>query len=615
MASRSISRVRWNIYLLLLALLLLSWGCFVISFAHEFQTIEQQSSQQVSNLALGLEERSRRMLQVLDMLLLDIAEHLQYYQPKAVNSMFSLWLKHTPELSALLIVDPDTGQILTCVNKGPLPEGLSFSLMTNTENSDSPMQITEKVYRDSHGRNLGAMVRQFSRSGRQLQVVALVQIDHLLDFHKDAALGPDGSVAIFHHSGVLLARTPAGNDLVGRSFADGPLFTRHLKKAPVGISRAPRSTDGVSRIVAHRKLSDFPLVVTVGTSTEWIFAAWQKRLYNVLFILGAVSLTILISMLILHRTLARMERAEDKLNEREEHFRAVADSSVDAVLSVNDSERIGFWSRGAEQIFACSAAEAVGMPISCFLQFEFEENPVTLKQLTSLENSWIQGRAIEVQGQRKDGWLFPTELSISTGNAAGKPFYTLIVRNISERKQIEERIRRMASHDNLTRLPNRRLLMDRLNVAMAQVRRRGGQFAVLFLDLDEFKPINDRYGHDVGDQLLQQVAERLLAATRESDTVARVGGDEFALLLSNIEDEESVRNACQHILKSLRKKFTISGIEASISCSIGVALFNGQGTSGNELIGHADMAMYTAKRGGKNRFAFAAESGNRSSEN
>ena len=461
------------------------------------------------------------------------------------------------------------------------------------------------------------MVRQFSRSGRQLQVVALVQIDRLLDFHKDAAaeLGPDGSVAIFHHSGVLLARTPAGNDLVGRSFADGPLFTQHLKKAPVGISRAPRSTDGVSRIVAHRKLSDFPLVVTIGTSTEWIFAAWQKRLYNVLFIQVAISLTVLISMLILHRTLARMERAEDKLNEREEHFRAVADSSVDAVLSVNDSERIGFWSRGAEQIFACSADEAIGMPISCFLQFEFEENPVTLKQLTSSENSWIQRRAIEVQGQRKDGGLFPTELSISAGNMAGKPFYTLIVRNISERKQMEERIRRMASHDNLTRLPNRGLLMDRLNMAMAQVRRRGGQFALLFLDLDEFKPINDIHGHDVGDRLLQQVAERLLTATRESDTVARVGGDEFALLLSNIEDEESVRNACQHILRSLRKKFTISGIEASITCSIGVALFNGQGTSGNELISLADMAMYTAKRGGKNRFAFAAESGNRSSEN
>ncbi len=614
MASRSISQVRWNICLLLLALLLLSWGYFVISFAHEFQTIKQQSSQQVSTLALGLEERSRRMFQVLDMLLLDIAEHQQCYQPEAINSMFNRWLERTPELSALLIVDPDSGQVLTSVNKDPLPEDLSFSLMTNTKNSDSSMQITEKVYRNSHGQNLVAIVRQFSRSGRQLQVVALVQIDHLLDFHKDAELGPDGSVAILHHNGVLLARTPDGNDLVGRSFADGPLFTQQLKKSPVGISRAPRSTDGVSRIVAHRKLSDFPLVVTVGTSTEWIFAAWQKRLYKVLFIQVVISLTILISMLILHRTLARMEQAEDRLNEREEHFRAVADSSVDAVLSVNNSERIGFWSRGAERIFACSAAEAIGMPISCFLQFEFEENPVTLKQLTSSENSWIQGRAIEVQGQRKDGWLFPTELSISAGNTAGKPFYTLIVRNISERKQMEERIRRMASHDNLTRLPNRGLLMDRLNMAMAQVRRQGGQFALLFLDLDEFKPINDIHGHDVGDQLLQQVAERLLTATRESDTVARVGGDEFALLLSNIKDEEAVSNACRHILRSLRKKFTINGIEASISCSIGVVLFNGQDTSGNELIGLADMAMYTAKRGGKNRFAFAAESGNRLSE-
>jgi diguanylate cyclase (GGDEF)-like protein/PAS domain S-box-containing protein len=319
----------------------------------------------------------------------------------------------------------------------------------------------------------------------------------------------------------------------------------------------------------------------------------------------AVSITILFSLVMLFRTLTRVEKVEIGLEEREEHFRSVANSSVDAVISVDDAEKVRFWSVGAEQIFSCHAAEALGMPIACFLQFSKENKPLTLKQLAETNQPGSQQRILDVEGQRKNGELFPSELSISRGTASGQQLYTLIVRDVTERKMMEERIRRMASHDNLTGLPNRGLLMDRLQVAMAQTRRKGGQFALLFIDLDQFKPVNDNYGHDTGDQLLQQVAKRMLAAVRASDTVARVGGDEFAVLLTNVEDDDSVRRACEHILTSMRRNFIVAGNRISIGCSIGVDLFEGQDLNAIELIGRADIAMYAAKRAGKNCYAFA----------
>ncbi|NOY13407.1 MAG: diguanylate cyclase [Deltaproteobacteria bacterium] len=318
-----------------------------------------------------------------------------------------------------------------------------------------------------------------------------------------------------------------------------------------------------------------------------------------------ISAAIVLSVVMLIRTLSRVEQAEIELEKREEYFRSVANSSVDAVVSVDQDDRVRFWSDGAEHVFNCPSSEALGMPISCFLQFAAEDRLLTLNQLAEADQPWSQRQTFAVPGQRKSGESFPTELSVSCGMVAGQPLYTLIVRDITERQQLENRIRRLASHDNLTQLPNRSLLLDRLQVAMPQTCRQGGQFALLFIDLDQFKPVNDDYGHDTGDQVLQQVAQRMLATVRASDTVARVGGDEFAVLLSNVEDEAAVSRACEHLLTALRRRFIVNGNQITISCSIGVALFNGQKQTASGLISRADSAMYAAKRAGKNRYTFA----------
>ncbi len=602
MATRPLSRIRRNICLLLVALLLMSWGYFIVSVTQDYQSIERQSRLNLNAVAMGLEAHTRQMVQVVDILQLEITRHHANYYAEEMQEIFGDWLRRSPELAGLVVIDVDSGELVFSLNNLTFSGPFESASFTPPVGSSSDLQIADKLYSGSDGRRLIALLREFREGARRLLVVSLLYADYLLDFHQDVTLGENGSVAIFHHQGLLLARKPQGRELAGLSYADGPLFRELLPESPVGVSRAPEDTDGVSRIVAHRKLADLPLVLTVGSSVDWVFAEWQSRLQNLLIIQLAVTVTILLSLAMLFRTLTRVEKAEIGLEEREEHFRSVANSTVDAVISVDDAERIRFWSVGAEQTFSCTSAEALGMPASCFLQFADENTPLTLKQLARINSPWAKQRTLDVQGQRKNGEIFPTELSVSRGTASGRDLYTLIVRDVTERKQMEERIRRMASHDNLTGLPNRGLLMDRLQVAMAQVRRQGGTFALLFVDLDQFKPVNDNYGHEAGDKLLQQVAKRMLATVRASDTVARVGGDEFAVLLINVEDEDSVTRACEHLLTALRRAFKLDGHQVEIGCSIGVVLFNGQEQTASGLIGLADNAMYAAKRAGRNRF-------------
>ncbi len=173
----------------------------------------------------------------------------------------------------------------------------------------------------------------------------------------------------------------------------------------------------------------------------------------------------------------------------------------------------------------------------------------------------------------------------------------------AELQRSEEQLRQMAQHDALTGLPNRALFTDRLQRSLAVARREESQLALLFLDLDNFKPVNDQFGHAVGDELLQAVAQRMLACVRDSDTVARIGGDEFVLLLRavGVHAGQTALGIAEKIRAALAQEFELAGQRLQISCSIGIALFPQHGQDDVELAHHADMAMYLAKQTGRNR--------------
>ena len=178
--------------------------------------------------------------------------------------------------------------------------------------------------------------------------------------------------------------------------------------------------------------------------------------------------------------------------------------------------------------------------------------------------------------------------------------HQLVSTIIQQNKQIEH----LANHDFLTGLPTLRLAQDRLDMAIEQSRRTSGQLALLYLDIDEFKSINDTFGHEAGNMVLLSVARGMLDVVRAGDTVCRIGGDEFMILLSSIPDRENVRNVCERLLKTVGRELMYHGMPLQVSMSIGVALFPDHANDGKTLRRAADAAMYEAKRMGKNRYRF-----------
>jgi diguanylate cyclase (GGDEF)-like protein len=174
-------------------------------------------------------------------------------------------------------------------------------------------------------------------------------------------------------------------------------------------------------------------------------------------------------------------------------------------------------------------------------------------------------------------------------------FVSTQIAAVIERQQMQVRLQYMAQYDQLTVLPNRGLLYDRLKTALSTARQQQGRLSLLYIDLDKFKPVNDTLGHSVGDLLLQEVATRLKQCVRESDTVARVGGDEFVVLLQNISSPEQSALVAEKIRSALSLPFTIDGHSLSIAPSIGIALYPEHGNDGQQLLKHADKAMYFAK--------------------
>lgn len=183
-----------------------------------------------------------------------------------------------------------------------------------------------------------------------------------------------------------------------------------------------------------------------------------------------------------------------------------------------------------------------------------------------------------------------------------------VARDISERKRAEEIINFQLYHDLLTQLPNRALLRDRLGLAVAQAKRNGTQLALMYLDMDRFKVINDSLGHVAGDQLLQTVSNRLRNCLRDSDTLARVGGDEFNLLVPEVSGKVDAIRLVEKVISNLKDPILIDGVEVFVSFSIGIALFPDDGESMDALIKHADIAMYHVKRHGKDGYEFFANS-------
>ncbi|WP_323003476.1 EAL domain-containing protein [Denitromonas sp.] len=290
-------------------------------------------------------------------------------------------------------------------------------------------------------------------------------------------------------------------------------------------------------------------------------------------------------------------------DERLRQAAAVFDSSTEGMMITDLSATIIEVNRAFVEITGYERDEVIGQPTRLLRSGQHPPSFYQTLWRSLIDTGQWRG---EVWNRRKNGEIYPEWLTLSTvRDASGAPlFYAGVFSDITTVKQSAQQLEHLAHHDPLTDLPNRMLLNARLDHAIDHANRSGASLAVLFLDLDRFKNINDVYGHPFGDQLLRQVADRLRACVRLDDTVARLGGDEFVVLLEEIKEPHSAVLVAEKIQLALNQPFAIELREQFVTASIGISIFPRDGTEAAELIRNADAAMYQVKEGGRFGFAF-----------
>ncbi|MBI1424314.1 MAG: EAL domain-containing protein [Gammaproteobacteria bacterium] len=295
--------------------------------------------------------------------------------------------------------------------------------------------------------------------------------------------------------------------------------------------------------------------------------------------------------------------AEEKLRtaalESERRFRDLAETANDGIIMVDMQGKIAYFNRSAEQMFGYYRNQILGQLVKALIpnidSHLHESGKASL-------SSW------EIEGFRRDGSIFPVEGSSSVFEGSMGRFVTYVLRDLSERKRAEGLIWKQANFDSLTGLPNRHMFHDRMEQEIRKAHRAGLPLALMFIDLDGFKEVNDTLGHSVGDILLNEAAQRLIECVRESDTVARLGGDEFTIILGELADLGGVERIAQAILQKLAAPFQLGIETVYISASIGITLYPNDATGIEELLKNADQAMYAAKNQGRNRFSYFTQS-------
>ena len=303
-------------------------------------------------------------------------------------------------------------------------------------------------------------------------------------------------------------------------------------------------------------------------------------------------------------------RAEALLRESAERTQAILDNMVDGVVTINNQGHIESCNPAACRIFGYAAQELLGQNVNILMPEQHRhQHDNYIRHDQRIGQLHVVGVAREVEGQRKDGTHFPLSVTLSEVRSDRQTTFIGLLRDLSLQQKNTQEIHQLAFYDRLTGLPNRHWFKERVAQALADSVRTGQYAALLLLDLDDFKRINDTQGLLAGDQLLKQAALRLKATVRASDAVARFGGDEFVLLLPDLSDQKDAaanhaEASARHLLKILSQAYVLGAHPSLSTASIGIVVFAGAAQSVDELLKQADIALYQAKDGGRNTLRF-----------
>ena len=575
---------------------------------------EQEVRTTVENMALLLDQSVAASVREIELLLREVQIHLERDLRQGLTldrgEMNGLIAEHQAWLlqSAEIRVTDATGAVV--LGHGVTPE-------TQVSYADRDFFIAHRAQDDQQtrasklffGRIAGTWITVFSRrynapDGRFAGVVtAAVPAAYFRGLLSGLRLGPHGIALIRDQDMAMIARWPVLDSPAGAIGSRGgsqELSDIIASGVQAQSFYSTRTADGVTRINAYRRLERMPAFVVLGWGEKDYLAQWHEDVRKAMLLwLLFLAVTVLAGGL-----LWRLVNANERANQRS---RILLQNASDGIHIIDAEGTVIEASDAFCRMLGYAHGDVIGMNVS---QWDAYYPEKALREGLSRLLASSEVHTFESAYRRKDGSVLPVEISAFPLEVDGRTVLFNSARDISARKSSEAEVRRLAYFDPLTGLPNRRLLMERLECALEACARDGSKGALLFIDLDNFKAVNDTVGHAEGDRLLEQVAAILGHCVRRDDTVARLGGDEFIVMLQDLSGDEleasRLAEAIGHkILQALHKRFELGSSEHRVSASVGVTLFGDHpGERVEEPLKRADMAMYQAKFAGRNALRF-----------
>lgn len=596
--------------------LALVWAAVAAERSNLRRNAEQESSRVVSNMALAFAEEVGTTIRTVDVALLSLRRQWDGNRDEFAGVVRELNRELTSKVSFQVVVT-DAGGNVRFASAGLA--GRSVNLGDRDHVTALLRDPADRliISRPLTGRMTGMTGVQFARplygpGGKPGGVIlASVAPEYLSRFYDHVDLGKDTSVTLVHGRVVLARNAGAGGRLhVGAELAGPPFDT--ASKELAGVYRRVSRLDGIERIFGWKRLPQYDMVVSVGQSLREVNSRYASQQRH------AVAAGVAISSIML--ALGWWAIAAN--HNRSKALRALSSAEARWKLAL-DATGAGVWDwdlRSGQVVLTPQAQAVLGIDTATANwgagSVDGPVHPDDAAQVMAALADMLAGRSADFRVEhrivRRSGevaWVLGRAQVVERDDQGAAVRVVGTVVDIDARKSQEEQVRHQAWHDALTGLANRVLFGDRLEQALLLARRAQTQLAVIYFDLDKFKPVNDTYGHDVGDHLLVEVARRVQGGLRQSDTLARLGGDEFAALLPDCRSTEDAMTVAQNILELLNQPFVVDGHALDISGSIGVSLYPDRGADAASLVHNADLAMYRSKQEGRNRVTLATADG------
>lgn len=609
--------------LLGVALLAVVWAGLAVLLAVERGKTLEAARQESGNIARLFEESTVRMIEGVDRALLILR---RAYEGDPAGFDLKSWVEATG------LIGSATTQISMIGPDGFMTASTIAYAGPRLDLRDREHFLVHRVARDDElfiskpvlGRASGKWSIQLTRRLRAADggfggvIVASIDPGFVARFYRSIDLGRQGSVNLRGIDGVVRASHGLAAPAIGVR-AMPPVLRDAIEKAPAGHFRGGEAADGIDRLVAFRVVEHYPLIVTVGLGEQDIFAAYARN--RTVYVGTGLALSVLVLVVIGasigHRV--RIDAAAEALGasemtarEKSHELQVTLDHMSQGIVMIDADRRIPVVNRRAIELLGLPEEFLHDPPtFDEVLQFqsatgEFGHDGAALDPRTRayLKSGGLSDELKVYERTRPDGTIIEVRTVPLPGGGVVRT-YT----DVTERRRAERDVVRLAHHDPLTGVANRLLLRERAEQALAGWRRDGDGFAVLCIDLDRFKPVNDTLGHAAGDLLLKQAGERLSSCLRRSDTIARMGGDEFTIILSRVADTADAGVVAEKILAAFLAPFDLNGHSRSIGASIGICIYPTDGGDADTLVKKADAAMYRAKEAGRNCYRYFTDPG------